>query len=167
MYLSIHLFIYGPSAGSLDAESPKSKQYRNTKKMLVTKWALSFRICTIFCMREIVYISFGSRILLSPPRPQTRTKQNKIKLHFFNVYWFVYLWGSIWAMVTRPVQGPFMFMGANIHGPPEHPSSSAWAPWRCGALVWPAHERHLAQSVKPLGSRVFIVYRPKTVPRQI
>ena len=36
------------------------------KSKLVTKWALFLRAYTIFCMREAVYMSYGSRILPSP-----------------------------------------------------------------------------------------------------
>ena len=61
-YSSIMTFI-GPSAGALDAESPKSKKL---KGCLVTKYALFLRICTIFCMRETTYISYGVRMRASP-----------------------------------------------------------------------------------------------------
>ena len=55
----------GPSAGALDAESPKSKKTKS-KQLLGREIYVSLWICTIFCMREAVTIPYGSRILPMP-----------------------------------------------------------------------------------------------------
>ena len=55
---------YGCSAGALDAESAKSK--KKQKQLLVTTYVFFLQICAIFCMREAVAISYGSRKLSSP-----------------------------------------------------------------------------------------------------
>ena len=41
------------------------------KTHLVTKYEFSVRNCTIVCMREVVTISYGSRILPSPLASKT------------------------------------------------------------------------------------------------
>ena len=59
---------YGPTVGAFNAESPK--RIVTTKKKgkcnFVAKQAFRARICTIFCMREAIYISDGFRMRAGP-----------------------------------------------------------------------------------------------------
>ena len=46
--------VYGPSAGALDAESPKSKNYKNKRKhLLVAKQAFSYRFVPYFACAKL------------------------------------------------------------------------------------------------------------------
>ena len=66
------------------------------------------RIYTIFCMREAVYISYHPRMRTPrPPRPLKRPQQFNCFLACFQclLLWLALL-KNIWAMFTRPVQGP-------------------------------------------------------------
>ena len=76
------MLFHGPSAGALDAESPKSKKQQWTKCFGHEICVFFFPICTIFCMREAVYISHGSRILPSPLGPL-----NALKTKLFLFFW--------------------------------------------------------------------------------
>ena len=58
-----------PSAGALDAESPKSK--KNTKQLVDHELSVFLWICNIFCKLEAVTISDGSRILPGPKASET------------------------------------------------------------------------------------------------
>ena len=82
---------------------------------------LFLRICTICCMREAVYISYGSHILPSPlglARPRS-----------FNLLFAIFQLLLLGAMVTRPVQGP-----ANHSNDSDH-SKILWNSFQDGAAA--------------------------------
>ena len=85
----------GPYAGALDAESPPKLFFTF---LVGHKIGVFLRIYTI--MREAVSISNGSRILPSPLS----------FLHFSKFTFLAYFLEPIWAMVTRPVQGPYYYL---------------------------------------------------------
>ena len=57
---------------------------KKQKKKMVAKLVLFLRFCTIFCMREAVYISYASRILPAPLGPQNALKTSIYFLHLYN-----------------------------------------------------------------------------------
>ena len=63
-------------------------KFENIEKQLVTKYVFFLRICIIFCMREAVTISYGSRILPRPPRPLKRPQNLSLLFASSNFYFF-------------------------------------------------------------------------------
>ena len=97
----------GPSAGALDAENPKSKHLKRTKykKMGNETYAPGTDLHNILHARSCIHFL----LFPYPPRPRRPLKRPQnfnLLITFFNCLFCAYLLRPIWAMVTRPVQGP-------------------------------------------------------------
>ena len=60
---------YGPTVGGSQRREPQKNFQQFQKCKLVTKKTFSLRICTMFCMREAVYISSDFRMRAGPLDP--------------------------------------------------------------------------------------------------
>ena len=81
LYIVYEFYVYGPTVGALNAESPKKEPFQKLRKgNMVTKQVFFLRISTIFCMREAVTISNGYRIL---PCPLGLSKRPKTMIYFW------------------------------------------------------------------------------------
>ena len=96
----------GPIRGALDAESLKSKHNRKQKNvgreigvvLMDFLHMLHARSCNHF-------LSFPH--MHRPPRPLNKPKHYNLFFCIFTIFTFWdYFLEPIWAMVTRPVQGP-------------------------------------------------------------
>ena len=64
------------------------------------------QIRTIFCMREAVYISYSSRILLPPPRPLKRPRHFSLLFASFQLSLFGFTFGGTFGQwVHVPCRG--------------------------------------------------------------
>ena len=83
-----------------------------TKKEMVAKYAFFVRICTIFCIREAVYISYGSRI---PPRPLKRHKNfNLLSTIFQFVIFGITFGGAFGLWLQVPCRGHGHSVGGRV-----------------------------------------------------
>ena len=58
-----------PTVGAVNAESPKRTFQKRAQTKFVTEYAYFMQICTIYCMREAVYISYDFRMRAGPLGP--------------------------------------------------------------------------------------------------
>ena len=102
--------ITGPSAEALDAESLKSKKRKtrtfwgNEIRSFLTDWQhmLHARSCARSCNNFLWFPH-----ILKPPRPLKLPNYFSLLSAFFPILTsWAYFLEPIWAMVTRPVQGP-------------------------------------------------------------
>ena len=105
-FLYFHL-INGPTVGALNAESPKRIFQKCSISDLVTKYVFFLRISTIFCMRETVIISNGSRILPCPLGLQNDLKTMIYFLTFFQTIFFILFESPYFCFFFGATVGPF------------------------------------------------------------
>ena len=107
---------YGPTVGGLSTpKAPEELFQKNPKNKLVAKKKFFLRICTIFCMREAVYIPYVSRILPAP-RPLKRPQNRGLFLGIFPKR----MRGGLGTMVPWCHGGAITMFQRNTHNQSEH-----------------------------------------------
>ena len=102
---------YGPSAGAFDSESPKSKSNKKHLGHEIRVFLMEFH--------HILHARSCNYFLLFPhtPRPPRRLKRPKTLFYvgIFPTFTFLaYFLEPIWAMLTRPVQGPLCLLPVRL-----------------------------------------------------
>ena len=135
---------YGPSAAALDAENHKSKNNINLKNGHEISFFLT-ELHHILHARSCIHFLWFPHTP-RPPRPLKRSQNFYLLFTLLQLLLFgLTLGGGIWAMVTRPVQGPCASWRW-WHIAQRHQARCAYS--RCALVVFQAQGRR-RQRLKP------------------
>ena len=109
IYTYSFIYSYGPSAGAVDAESPKSRNNNKSKNNGHEISVFLMHLHDILHARSFIHFLWLPHTP-KPPRPLKRLKDFNSLLAFSKLLLFGLLLEPIWAMVTRPEQEPLYYI---------------------------------------------------------